>query len=86
MGEDPVPTLDAAVYLNVPESVLTERLLARARADDSAGVIRHRLQVFTETSSPLIDYYRHRGILMEVDRSQSAESITAEITSRASAR
>jgi len=79
-------TLDAAVYLNVPESVLTERLLARARADDSADVIRHRLQVFTKTSSPLIDYYRNRGILMEVDGSQPAEAITAEITSRVSGR
>jgi adenylate kinase len=79
-------TLDAAVYLNVPDSVLTERLLARARADDSAEVIRHRLQVFTKTSSPLIDYYRDRGILMEVDGSQSAEAITAEIKSRASGR
>ena len=29
-------TLDAAVYLNVPDPVLIQRLLARARADDTA--------------------------------------------------
>ena len=46
-------TLDATVYLKVPEPVLMERLLSRARADDSADVIRHRLQVFIETTSPL---------------------------------
>jgi len=79
-------TLDATVYLNVPEPVLMERLLARARADDSAEVIRHRLQVFTETTSPLIEYYRERGILVEVDRNQAPESITAEIISRLSGR
>jgi adenylate kinase len=79
-------TLDATVYLNVPEPVLMERLLARARADDSAEVIRHRLQVFTETTSPLIEYYRERGILVEVDGNQPPESITAEIISRLSGR
>ena len=79
-------TLDATVYLYVPEPVLMERLLARARADDSAEVIRHRLQVFTETTSPLIDYYRDRGILVEVDGNQAPESITAEVISRLSGR
>jgi adenylate kinase len=79
-------TLDATVYLNVPEPVLMERLLGRARADDSADVIRHRLQVFTETTSPLIDYYRNRGILVEVDGNQAPESITAEVISRLSGR
>jgi len=79
-------TLDATVYLYVPEPVLMERLLARARADDSAEVIRHRLQVFTETTSPLIDYYRDRGILVEVDGNQAPESITAEIIARLSGR
>ena len=53
-------TLDAAIYLNVPESVLLQRLLARARPDDTAEVIKHRLEVFAETTRPLIDYYRQR--------------------------
>ena len=76
-------TLDAAVYLNVPEPVLLSRLLARARTDDTAEVIRHRLEVFTETTSPLIAYYRQqRGILVEVDGDQPPEAITAEIQAR----
>ena len=79
-------TLDATVYLYVPEPVLMERLLARARADDSAEVIRHRLQVFTETTSPLIEYYRDRGILVEVNGNQDPDSITAEVISRLSGR
>jgi adenylate kinase len=76
-------TLDAAIYLNVPEQVLLQRLLARARPDDSAEVIRHRLEVFVETTSPLIAYYRQqRGILVEVDGDQPPEAITAEIQAR----
>jgi adenylate kinase len=76
-------TLDAAIYLNVPEAVLLRRLLARARPDDSAEVIKHRLDVFAETTRPLIAYYRQpRGILIEVDGDQLPEAITAEIQAR----
>jgi adenylate kinase len=75
-------TLDAAVYLNVPGPVLTQRLLARARADDTAKVIEHRLQVFAEMTGPLIAYYRKRGILVAVDADQPPESVTAEIQTR----
>ena len=76
-------TLDAAVYLNVPEPVLLRRLLARKRPDDSAEVIKHRLEVFVETTSPLIAYYQQqRGILVEVDGDQPAEAVTAEIQAR----
>jgi adenylate kinase family enzyme len=36
-------TLDATIYLHVPEPVLIRRLLARARPDDSPDVIISRL-------------------------------------------
>jgi adenylate kinase len=75
-------TLDAAIYLNVPGPVLLQRLLSRARPDDTAEVITHRLEVFTETTSPLIAYYRQRGILLEVQGDQPPETITAEIQAR----
>jgi adenylate kinase family enzyme len=48
-----------------------QRLLAPGCADDKAEVIRHRLDVFTETTSPLIDY-RDRGILVESGRRPAA--------------
>ena len=35
--------------------------------------------MFTDTTSPLINYYRLTGILVEVDGDQLPESITAEI-------
>ena len=75
-------TLGAAVYLNVPDPVLIQRLLARARADDTAEVIEHRLQVFAEVAGPLIAYYRDRGILVEVNGDQPPEAITEEIQAR----
>ena len=79
-------TLDAAVYLYAPDTVLTRRLLDRAgqggRADDVAEVIQHRLGVFAETTGPLVPYYTERGILVAVDADQPPDSVTAEIQVR----
>jgi len=81
-------TLDAAVYLYAPDEVLTLRLLDRAsqsgRSDDKADVIRHRLQVFAETTGLLVPYYTERGILVEVDADQPPDSVTADIQARLS--
>jgi adenylate kinase len=81
-------TLDAAIYLHVPDAVLTRRLLDRAsqsgRSDDKADVIRHRLQVFAETTGLLVPYYTERGILVEVDADQPPDSVTADIQARLS--
>jgi len=82
-------TLHAVVYLHAPDEVLTQRLLGRAsqsgRADDTGDVIRHRLQVFAETTGPLVPYYTKRGILIAVDADQLPESVTADILARLSA-
>jgi adenylate kinase len=79
-------TLDAAIYLHAPDVVLTQRLLDRARqsgrSDDKADVIRHRLQVYAETTGPLVPYYDDRGILVAVDADQPPDSVTAGIQAR----
>lgn len=79
-------TLDAVVYLYAPQAVLVQRLLGRGgqggRSDDTVVVIRHRLEVFTATTSPLIAYYRDRGILVAVDADQPPEAVTTEILTR----
>jgi adenylate kinase len=72
-----------AVFLDVPHEDLMERLLRRAgiegRADDSPDVIRHRLEVFTEATAPLVDFYRQRGLLAVVDGTQDADQVTQRI-------
>jgi adenylate kinase len=81
-------TLDAAVYLYATDAILTRRLLDRAsqsgRSDDKADVIRHRLQVFAETTGPLVPYYTERGILVAVDADQPPETVTVDIQARLS--
>ena len=81
-------TLQAAIYLQAPEAVLVERLLNRAsqdgRSDDKADVIRHRLQVYAETTGALVPYYAERGILVSVNADQPPDDVTADIQARLS--
>ena len=75
--------LDAAVVLTVDEDEIVQRLLQRAttdgRADDTEEVIRRRQEVYAEQTAPLIETYRERGILREVDGMGEVEEITRRI-------
>jgi adenylate kinase len=75
--------LDAAVALTVDGDEIVQRLLQRAesegRADDTEDVIRRRQEVYAEQTAPLIDVYRNRGILVEVDGLGKVDDVTARI-------
>jgi adenylate kinase len=63
--------LDAVVALVADTDVLVGRMLKRAqtdgRSDDSEEVIRHRQDVYTAETKPLLRVYAERGLLVEVD-------------------
>lgn len=69
--------------LEVPDEVLVTRLLGRAkkegRPDDTEEVIRRRLEVYREKTAPLIDFYRQRQILTEIDGDRSMEDVTLSL-------
>jgi adenylate kinase len=63
--------LDAVISLLADTDEVVARLLKRAaidgRSDDNEETIRVRLQVYTEQTEPLLDVYRSRGLLVEVN-------------------
>jgi adenylate kinase len=75
--------LDRVVHLQAPDDELRRRLLARAgdegRSDDTPEVIEHRLRLYAEDTHPLVDYYRDRGILVDVDADRAADAVTDEV-------
>lgn len=76
-------TFHAVISLQVGEDELVRRLLERGRhsgrSDDTEATIRHRLAVYDESTRPLLDFYRGRGILVEVDGEGPVEEVTARI-------
>lgn len=49
------------------------------RDDDKPETVRNRLKVYWEQTSPLIDYYRRRGVLVEVNGDQPIEAVEADL-------
>ena len=72
--------IEAVVLLELDDAVLIQRLLSRGRADDSEKVIRNRLEVYRDKTSPLISYYREKNLLITVPAEGNVEDITDRIT------
>ncbi|MBS3786633.1 adenylate kinase [Candidatus Bipolaricaulota bacterium] len=51
------------------------------RDDDRPKVIRDRFETFLEETAPLIDFYREKGLLQEIDGEQEPEKVYREIKS-----
>jgi adenylate kinase len=49
------------------------------RDDDKAETVMHRIRVYLEQTMPLIQYYQQRGVLLEVDGTQSIEKVSADL-------
>jgi adenylate kinase len=49
------------------------------RDDDKPETVRKRLKVYWEQTSPLIDYYRRQGILVDINGDQAIEAVQAEL-------
>ena len=46
------------------------------RPDDTAETIKKRLEIYFEHTAPLIDYYRRKGKLIEVDGEETVDEVT----------
>jgi adenylate kinase len=49
------------------------------RDDDKPETVRSRLQVYWDQTSPLIDYYRDRGVLVEINGDQPMEAVETDL-------
>src|SRR4051794_39317587 len=75
--------LDAVVCLTVDQDEIVARLLQRAqvegRTDDTEEVVRRRQQLYLEQTEPLIQVYKTRGIVHEIDGLGEVAEVTQRI-------
>ena len=76
-------TLDAAISLTANQDELVNRLVKRGydsgRSDDTPEIIRNRQNIYWEQTSPILDFYRSKGLLKDVDGLGDIEEITDRI-------
>lgn len=75
--------LDVVVHLYVDADEVIRRLALRAqqvgRADDTEAVVRHRLAVYQEQTRPVLDVYRQRGLLVDVNGLGPLDEVTERL-------
>lgn len=49
------------------------------REDDKPEVVKHRLEVYKKQTEPLIDYYREKDLILEVNGEQSPEKVLTDV-------
>ncbi|GAA3203366.1 adenylate kinase [Microbacterium terregens] len=75
--------LDAVIELVVPREESIERLTVRAqeqgRNDDTEQIIANRLAIYERETAPILDVYRERGVVDEIDGVGTLDEITARV-------
>ncbi|KAM0136604.1 hypothetical protein ACHAPC_007703 [Botrytis cinerea] len=69
--------------LHCPLQILQERLLSRAksssRIDDGVEIMHKRFEQHVCATGPVIENYRERGLLAEIDASRSVEEVHRDV-------
>ncbi|MGI3780501.1 MAG: adenylate kinase [Janthinobacterium lividum] len=75
--------LEAVISLQADSDEVVRRLLKRAetsgRDDDNEATIRTRQDTYTRETAPLLDVYRDRGLLVEVDGLGAVDDVTERL-------
>ena len=77
--------VSSVLVINAELDELVARMLKRAaelgRADDNEETFRIRLNVYEESTAPLIELYEARGLVRRVNGQQSIEAVSADLMS-----
>lgn len=82
--------IDKVFYLNISADESMKRLLKRGRKlhegsnelHDSPERIKQRLDMFKKAEEPVLDFFRKKGILEEIDGGRSVEEVNEDILTR----
>jgi len=72
---------DKAIYINAPKEEVIQRLLKRGRVDDTEELINKRLELYSKQTEPLLEYFKGKGILIEIEGVGEVKKIQNDIRS-----
>ncbi|MBI2031420.1 MAG: nucleoside monophosphate kinase [Candidatus Levybacteria bacterium] len=78
---------DKVIYLKVSDGEALKRLSFRngdngVREDETPSAIAKRIELFHKLTKPVFDYYRKKGILIEIDGERAIEEIHEDILTK----
>ena len=80
-AEEFVNGIDFVVYLDVSDKEALWRLSYREdeREDETLLALRKRIELFHQVTEPVLEYYRNKGILIEINGEKDIQEIHEEI-------
>lgn len=80
--------IDKVILLNIPAAESPKRLTKRAqiegRSDDTPEAIQKRLDIYNSETVPVIDYYRQKNLVLDIDGMPDINTIHQDILSKLS--
>ena len=81
--ENETISLDHVIFFGIDYKVLESRIKHRIeqssgedlRTDDNLEVLNKRINIYKESTLPIVDYYKNRKILYEIDAMESIEDV-----------
>ncbi|MDE2025962.1 MAG: nucleoside monophosphate kinase, partial [Patescibacteria group bacterium] len=69
--------INQVIYLKISDNEALRRISLRnsGREDDTAQAIQRRIELFHKFTEPVIEYYRSKGLLSEINGEKSIEEI-----------
>lgn len=74
--------VNKVVYIDIPDKEALWRLAYRKdsdRLDNTIQALKKRIESFKKSTQPVLDYYRDKGLLAEIDGTQTVTEVNQEI-------
>jgi adenylate kinase len=75
--------IDKVFYIKVSDQEAIKRLSLRARDDDTQEALARRLEIYHEKTEPLLELFRQKNILEEIDGQKSIQDVNKEVLEKA---
>ncbi|XP_022857725.1 UMP-CMP kinase 3-like, partial [Olea europaea var. sylvestris] len=69
------------IFFDCSEEEMIKRMLSRkqSREDDNVDTMKKRLEVYRQSSLPVIEYYNSRGMVRKIDGEKSIEEVSEAV-------
>lgn len=79
--------IDSVIELKIDEKTVKDRMLLRGRlygrVDDlDKNTIKHRIDIYNETTKPIIDYYKEKQNVVTIDSNDTIENVFSKILNK----
>lgn len=77
-------SVNKVFYINISEEEANKRITRRGRADDDINILMKRREAQDQDRQPVIEYFRSKGLLEEINGEKDVEDVHKEVVNKLS--